>query len=216
KKAYGAELGQDWNVGRMKRMDFLLSPKIGTVRVQDLMALLRDHYEGTVYNYHYPPHAYHAGGPYHAGGHYTICNATTHDAEVWHLRSYLPTDIGCVMWCCLSSPCQNVFQPIWAGAGVDTPLEYTTGAEEPDLHSAWWATQSIRRMVDRDYENRIKLVRETWQQREAAEFDLAAEREMLAMILWQSGQKDEARKLLAELQNACLHGNYLTALHLLR
>ncbi len=216
KRAYGTELGQDWNVGRMKRMDFLLSPKIGTVRVQDLMAFLRDHYEGTVCNYHYPPHAYHAGGPYHAGGHYTICNSTTHDAEVWHLRSYMPTDIGCVMWCCLSSPCQNVFQPIWAGARVDTPLEYTVGAGEPDLHSAWWATQSIRRMVDRDYENRIKLIRETWQQREAAEFDLAAEREMLAMILWQNGQKDEARELLAELQNACLHGNYLTALNLLQ
>lgn len=51
--------------------------------------------------------------------------------------------------------------------------------EELDLQSAWRATQSIRHMVDRDYENRIKLIRETWQQREAAEFDLAAEREML-------------------------------------
>ena len=62
---------------------------------------------------------------------------------------------------------------------MDTPLEYTVGAGEPDLHSAWWTTQSIRRMVARDYENRIKLIRETWQQREAAEFALAAEREML-------------------------------------
>ena len=90
------------------------------------------------------------------------------------------------------------------------------GAEELDLQSAWWATQSIRRMVDRDYENRIKLIRETWQQREAAEFDLAAEREMLAMIVWQNDQKEEARKLLAGLQNTCLHGNYLTALNLLQ
>lgn len=215
KRAYGAELEQDWNGERMQRMDFLLSSKIGTVRVQDLMAFLRDHYEGTVCNYHYPPHAYHAEGPHHVGGHYTICNAATHDAEVWHLRSYMPADIGCVMWCCMSSPCQNVFQPIWAGGRGDTPPEYTVSAEELDLRSAWWATQSIRRMVDRDYENRIKLIKETWQQREAAEFDLAAEREILAMILWQNGQKDEARKLLTELQNACLHGNYLTGLNLL-
>lgn len=62
---------------------------------------------------------------------------------------------------------------------MDIPLQYTVGAEKLDLQSAWWATQSIRRMVDRDYENRIKLIRETWQQREAAEFALAAEREML-------------------------------------
>lgn len=208
KGVYGEKLAQEWNVERMKQMNFLLSPKIGTVRVQDLMTLLRDHgYEGS------PPHAFHAGGPYHTGGHYTICNSCTYGSEVWHLRSYMPVDIGCVMWCCMSSPCENVFQPIWAGARGDTPPEYNVGGDTLDLRSAWWATQSIRRMVDRDYENRIKLIRDTWQQREAAEFELAAEREMLAMILWQNGQKGEAEKLLTNLQNACLHGNYLAALN---
>jgi len=209
KAVYGERLEEDWNVERMKRTDFLLSPKVGTVRAQDLVIFLRDHYEGTGCTYHYPPHAY------HAGGHYTICNSTAHDAEVWHLRSYMPADIGCVMWCCMSSPCENVFQPIWAGARGDTPLEYNIGANEVDLRSAWWATQLIQQMVDRDYENRIKLIRDTWQQREAAEFELATEREMLAMISWQGGQKDEGRKLLTGFQNACLHGNYLTALNLL-
>ena len=210
KDVYGEKLGQEWNVERMKQMDLLLSPKTGTVRVRDLMTFLRDHdYEEA------PPHAFHAGGPYHTGGHYTICNSCTYDSEVWHLRNYMPIDIGCVMWCCMSSPCENVFQPIWAGAREDTPLEYNVGANEPDLCSAWWASQSIRKMVDRDYENRIKLIKDTWQQREAGEFDLSAEREMLTMILWQNGQKDESRRLLTNLQNVCLHGNYLIALNLL-
>jgi len=209
KSTYGERLEEDWNMERIKRMHSLLLPKMGTVRVQDLVAFLRDHYEGTGCTYHYPPHAY------HAGGHYTICNSTSHDAEVWHLRSYLPADIGCVMWCCMSSPCENVFQPIWAGSRGNTPLEYNVGADELDLRSAWWVTHSIQLMVDRDYENRIKLIKDTWQQREAAEFELATERGLLAMTLWQGGQKDEARKFLTEFQNACLHGNYLTSLNLL-
>jgi len=210
KDVYGERLGQEWNVDRMKQMDILLSPKIGTVTVRDLMALLRDHgYENA------PPHAFNPGGYRGDAGHYLICNSYTRDSEVWHLRGYPPVDIGCVMWCCMSSPCENVFHPIWAGAKGNTPLEYNVGADELDLHSAWWATKSVARMVDRDYENRIKLVRDTWQQREAAEFELAAERERLAMILWQNGQKDEAVKLLTDLQNICLHGNYLMALNLL-
>ena len=91
----------------------------------------------------------------------------------------------------------------------------TCEANGLDLHSAWWVTQAIRSMVDRDYENRIKLVSDAWQQREAAEFELARERETLAMILWQNSQKDEVGKLLSGLQNADLHGNYLVALKLL-
>jgi len=209
KTVYGERLGEDWNMERIKRMDSLLLPKMGTIRAQDLATFLRDHYEGTGCTYHYPPHAY------HAGGHYTICNSTTHDAEVWHLRSYMPADIGCVMWCSMSSPCENVFQPVWAGARGNTPLEYNVGADELDLRSAWWVTHSIQLMVDRDYDNRIKLIKDTWQQREVAEFELATERRLLAMTLWQAGHKDEARKLLTEFQNACLHGNYLIALNLL-
>jgi len=210
KDVYGKKLGQEWNIERMKQMDFLLSPRVGTVTVQDLMIFLRDHYYEEA-----PPHTFHAGGPYHTGGHYTICNSCTYDSEIWHLRNYMTIDIGCVMWCCMSSPCENVFQPIWAGARGDTPSEYNVGTDKPDLCSAWWASQSIRRMVDRDYENRIKLIKDTWQKREVREFDLATEREMLAMISWKNGKKDEARRLLTNLQNVCLHGNYLTALNLL-
>ena len=209
KGAYGERLEEDWNLDRMYRTGSLLSPRIGTVTVEDLMAFLRDHYEGTGCNYHYPPHAY------LEGGHYTICNAETHDAEIWHLRNYMPSDIGCVMWCCMCSPCENLFQPIWAGAEGETPHEYNVCKEELDLSSAWWATRSLQRMVDRDYENRIKLIKSTWKQREDTELRLSAEREMLAMLLWQSGNKDEAKKLLTDLQNAFLHGNYRTALNLL-
>jgi len=115
----------------------------------------------------------------------------------------------------MSSPCENVFQPIWAGARGNTPQAYNVGADELDLRSAWWVTHSIQLTVDRGYENRIKLIRDTWQQHEVAEFELATERGLLAMTLRQAGQKDEARKLLTEFQNVCLHGNYLTALNLL-
>jgi len=115
----------------------------------------------------------------------------------------------------MSSPCENVFQPIWAGARGQTPEEYRVGKGKFDLHSAWWTAEALQRMVDKDYRNRVKLVRETWQQRERTEFELAAEREMVAMTLWHAGEKDRARELLTDLQNTLLHGNYLTALNLL-
>lgn len=74
------------------------------------------------------------------------------------------------MWCCMSSLYENVFQPVWAGAKGNTPQAYNVGADELDLRSAWWVTHSIQLMVDRDYENSIKLIKDTWQQREVAEF----------------------------------------------
>lgn len=57
-----------------------------------------------------------------------------------------------------------------AVARGNTPQAYNVGADELDLRSAWGVTHSIQLMMDRDYENRIKLIKDTWQQREVAEF----------------------------------------------
>jgi dipeptidase len=209
KQVYGDKLGEAYNKKRQERFELLLRPKLGSVTVNDLMAFVRDHYEGSVMNYHYPPHA-------HAiGGHYTLCNANTRAAQVWQLRNYMPVDIGCVMWIAFSSPCVSVFQPIWAGARGDTPPEYRKGTNKFSLDSAWWAFESLQRMVDVDYKNRIKFIKDTWRKREQEIFKMAVEREAQTMTLWQTGQKKEASKLLTDLQNTILRGNYLKALNLL-
>jgi len=169
---------------REERERALLEPKLGSITVQDVMSVLRDHYEGTEY-YFYPPH----GNPPEVRNPWrTICSRTTQAPHVWHLRSYMPVDIGCVMWYCMSSACISVFTPVYAGHRADFPVEYTLGGQ----------------------------IRKVWDQCESQEFKQTPQLEKAALIQWVSGHKEQAQKLLTEYTNTRLHIHFLKARALLQ
>jgi dipeptidase len=111
---------------REARIDYFLEPKVGKIQPQDLMEIMRDHFEGTeLYhgstsnplNYPYGT----PGSPHWENASRTICCAQessnpTALSFVAHLRSWLPNPIGGLMWLCQESPCTGLYLPYYAGA----------------------------------------------------------------------------------------------------
>jgi dipeptidase len=85
---------------------------------QDLMAIERDHYEGTALD---QTGGYTLMSP-HDQTVWPICNHTTDYAVIWELRSYLPNPVGGVMWVAPSRPCSSTFVPFYAGITEVEPL----------------------------------------------------------------------------------------------
>ncbi len=102
--------------------------------VEDIMDVLRNHYEGTSLdkseNHRYSPH--------HTP--HTVCRYSTHKAAVIQQRSNMPVDIGTVIWRALGQPCQSVFVPWYLGTQEIPEVYmkksyYRTGKSQTELIS---------------------------------------------------------------------------------
>ncbi len=131
------------------------------VSLQDLMDILRDHYEGTPYDL---SKDYTLGSP-HFVNHSTICAVHTQYGFVAQLRDYLPVDFGAVLWLAFFRPCVNPFIP-WYNGINEIPRGYfrndykTAEAQHfnppGDLYErtdtlAFWTFVSHMETVDQDY-----------------------------------------------------------------
>ncbi|GAI07279.1 unnamed protein product, partial [marine sediment metagenome] len=135
------------------------------VSVQALISVLRNHYEGTVYET--------TGNP-HNNPKMTICSSTNQNGFVAQLRNWLPAEIGSVLWLAPRRPCTQPFIPWYCG--IDSIAEgyarndYQTALEEhfetteniyehvPTL--AFWAFVEFADSIGNDYENTIVEVNE--------------------------------------------------------
>ena len=89
---------------------------------EDLMEVLRDHYEGTPLDL---TEGYKKGSPHYTKER-TICTATTQFGFVAELRSWMPQAVGAVMWLAPRRPCTQAFTPWYAGI-VRVPEDYDGG-----------------------------------------------------------------------------------------
>lgn len=203
----GPYLGRPWNQMRVDRQWELLGPKLGSVTLDDAFAVMRDHYEGTVY--YDTPHSRALARP--------ICVHSNHSSEVYHLRSDMPAAIGCVMWITAISPCVSVYTPVYAGNRGATPEEWMVGWNFFDPDSAWWIFEQTQRLVaprspDPEFWAATwPHVRARWDQVESSEFRQTAELEGIAMKHWQRGRADLAYELLTKYTYEQLHTNFLKA-----
>jgi dipeptidase len=138
-----------------------------TLGVPDLMALLRDVYEGLPLYRTRPD-----GSPFKTEIR-TIAIIRTEAATVLDPQPDLGSGIGHRMWCCLSTPHTGAFVPFHAGIDRVEPHYATAGARySPD--SAYWLFSELARLVDYRYPATANLVRDAWRDFEAATFrDLA-------------------------------------------
>jgi dipeptidase len=118
---------------------------------RDIMALLRDHYEGTEYDL---TQGYEKGSPHHTSER-TICRMATDATTVAHLRGWLPPEIGGVLWLSVGTPCSSVYVPYYLGV-PDFPEPYAFISEAYDRKNAFWVFNSLENLVDYFYADKGK------------------------------------------------------------
>ena len=173
---------------------------------QDLMAFLRDHYEGTGGDG--SPVA--TNGSPHRTSERSICATYTDASTVAHLRGWLPHPVAGLVWLAVGTPCSSVFTPIYVGTS-EFPRPYASVTEKYDPGNAYWVFNALENLVDRNYRERgaslgggvkkgddsvHELVAGFWKLRENEAFGMQAAVEKTASELL---QKDEglAKALLS-------------------
>ncbi len=164
------------------------------VSPQDLMALLRDHYEGTQYDL---TNGYERGSP-HRTAERTICRMDTDASTVTQLRSWLPPEIGGVLWLSAGTPCSSVYLPFYLGV-LEFPKPFSFLSQGYNGNNAYWVFNSLENLVDTYYSEKRKFgaaearaidhVARFWKVFEEDEFALQDSIEKTALDLY---KKDKA------------------------
>jgi dipeptidase len=97
----------------------MLKHKIGSVTVKDILYILSQ-----------PP----------------IQTTATQAFMVWHLRSNMPLEIGCVMWHGMSGANTSIAVPVYVGSSK-VPKEYTNASYTEDSVSAWWQFEDLQKQL---------------------------------------------------------------------
>lgn len=182
------------NIRRHWRVESLLAEFVPEVTVEDVISIMRDHYEGTEYD---------LTNGYEVSPHHTqersICRTSTEVCIVAQLRNWLPAEIGGVAWWALSAPCSSVFVPWYMGI-LEVPYEYTIGTDVEDDESAFWAFNRLEGLVDAHYGDLIGDVREAWAAFEAKELKLQPVVEKVALKAYYK-DSERARQFLTRYSN---------------
>jgi dipeptidase len=157
---------------------------------REIMALLRDHYEGTEYDL---TNRYEKGSPHHTTER-TICRMATDATTVAHLRGWLPPEIGGLLWLSVGTPCSSVYVPYYLGV-LDFPKPYGFLSDTYDQENAFWVFNSLENLVDRYYADKgesgkdemraIDFVSGHWKKFEEDEFAMQGAVEKTALELYQ-------------------------------
>lgn len=196
-----------WNAWRTQRIQSWLDSLVPNVTKEDVMAMLRDHFEGTEWDYsrdyQVSPHRTKARG---------VCRTSTEVAFVTQLRDWMPPEIGAVAWISMKTPCSSAFVPWYMGT-TRVPKAYTLGTNKYTEGSAWWAFHRLVTKVDRHYGATIGTVRARWDAFEARELARQAAVEAAALELYET-DSDAAIEYLTKYSNRRAGKAYKTALAL--
>lgn len=140
---------------------FKALPKVGT---RDLLAALRDVYEGTP-RYQTRPD----GSPFRTDVR-TIARMNTEASTVAELRPELPTGMGHRLWCSLSTSLTGTYLPFHLGIQAVEP-HYALATPGYDPRSAYWLFTELAKLADYGYPRCIERIRETWTTFESATFE---------------------------------------------
>jgi dipeptidase len=162
--------GQEWEVST----DYPFSSKPGKkITAEDLMAVLRDHYEGTEFD---ATDGYKTGSP-NRTKYRTICTASTINSFVVSLNWKLPEPISVSVWLALGKPDTTVYLPLYygveslpAGCGLGTSTHdyevfYRQHFNDTELRAAkdgllHTKVLALEKAVDADYGPMIETLRQ--------------------------------------------------------
>ncbi len=181
------------------------------ITVADVVRILRSHSEGSPFD---ESEGYQKGSPHLVRSPANICSKTTQEGAVYQLRSWLPREIGCLVWRTTAAPCVNPLTPWYLGI-TETPesyrksiplkknldIEYHFNYPQEylrfDSDFAFDVFNELENLVERDYKRAIKKVRHAWDRFEETQFELQPEIEKKALAIYQE-DKEEARKFLTD------------------
>lgn len=181
----------------------------GQITKSHLMKILRTAYEGTEY-YKADPST---GSPFHTDVR-TISRTNTEVTNVVQLRSWLPAEIGGVMWWSLCTSKTSPYVPWYFGA-ESFPEPYTKGNMEDREDSAYWVFDALRKYVDKNYSRTIHKVADTWTTFETQEMEKQNSLEAEAMKIYKESGPKAAAIFLNAYSNSMGEYGYETAQELL-
>ncbi len=167
----GIKLLSKLNLHPRDKLPFSFRPS-GIVKIVKLFEVLRDHYEGTIYDL---TNKYKTGSPNFTKKR-TICTKTTQYSIVGKLRGNLPVEIAAQIWISFRRPDSNSFSP-WYPTINSVPTGYTriNAQKALTLHfnkdrsyftsdtiHPFWNYAKLSNMVDRNYRKNHKIVRKMW------------------------------------------------------
>jgi dipeptidase len=173
----GINLLADNKFSVKERFPFAFIPK-RKVALTDLLAVLRDHYEGTKYDL---TNKYKKGSPNFTSKR-TICTESTKYSLVAQLRNDKPKLIKDILWVSLGRPDSNAFTPWHIHALKDIPEGYKSEGYRSALKTHFLKPDSfftyeqdhffskyaiLSNLVDNDYRKRRKLVGKEWKRYES-------------------------------------------------
>lgn len=179
--------------------------------VADVARILRSHSEGSPFD---RSEGYEKGSPHLVRSPANICSKTTQEGAVYQLRSWLPREIGCLVWRTSAAPCVNPMTPWYLGI-TDTPesyrkpipleknldIEYHFNYPEEylrfDPKFAFDIFNELENVVERDYKKAIKIVRQVWDRFEETQFKIQPEIEKKALEIYEK-DKEAARNFLTD------------------
>jgi len=202
--------------GYTKAYPFSVKPE-KKLNVRDVIALYRDHYEGTEFDMTKGLSAGPYGSPDRYIGPYDGPQNTNApiDPKMWgawerpvsifyggfsyvtQSRAWLPPEIGTVTWVGLDNPNGTVYVPFYAGV-TDLPKSFQTGTTgKYDRKTAWWAFNFVDNWADLKYDYMIKDIRKKQKEIEDREFAEQAKVEKMALDFYKKDRKF-ARKYLTD------------------
>ncbi|HTN88502.1 MAG TPA: C69 family dipeptidase [Sorangium sp.] len=172
----------------------------GKVSAEELLPLLRSHFEGTSHHAE-PPHDRAEDVDYTGEtARRTVCTARTVISLVAEEDDTLPAGMMARWWTALPAPCTGGYFPIYlAHLGQPFPASYTNaavdGTPRPDIN-AWWAHAALVSAVDQDYPGRHPGVRAAFDAFESDILGRVTSLEADASALYAAGKAAEADALL--------------------
>lgn len=144
---------------RYVRLNQLLNRHKGSIDLEVIRAIQRDHFEGELIEPRWSP----ADGLYVSICMHSIDERASRTAAAAHVE--LTKEEAPVWWNCFSVPCMSVFAPYSVNA--ELPESISTAEDHYTEASAWWQFERMQYAIEEDYPKYIGLWHSVQQELEA-------------------------------------------------
>lgn len=202
KMVYGDSefMNEDYDSDREERIETLLGDKLGKVKPEDLMIVLRDRYHNS--NGYTPPTSFEPDRLTcrTIGAKRPICSNLCQSSFVAHLRPNLPAEYGSVFWYTMATPAYGPYFPLYP-IGSKIVKSFTVDDPDEENTSAWWLFRHLQQKIDMSNAETIKFVRVQTQAETDANMSEQEKWEMMALKQLNNGNKNQANRLLNKFSN---------------